>query len=57
MTKLYKEELEIIIRQIADYQKRHPKAEVFYNVQARAIQITYPLPKDFYKLENKAKTK
>ena len=50
--KLYSEQLRMLVEQIESIKREHPKADVFYNVELDQVQITYPLPKDFYKLKD-----
>lgn len=51
MDKLFIEQLRLIVGQIDSLAKVHPKADIFYNVKERGVQVVYPLPKDFYELK------
>ena len=44
--KIYREQLEWALDKIKKLERKHPKAEVFYDVDYCGIQIVYPLPKD-----------
>lgn len=51
MEELYEERLEIILRQIRAMKRQHPKANVAFDPGKDRISITYPLPKDYFKIK------
>lgn len=51
MKKLYKDQLEIIVRQLDELEKQHLKADVFFNIDAMGVEVIYPLPANFYRLD------
>lgn len=48
--KLSAEQLEIVLQEIVRLRVDHPKANVYYDTELGGIQVVYPLPKDFYKM-------
>lgn len=42
----------MIMSQMNKLQRDHPKAVVVFDTERRRVEITYPLPPDFYKLTN-----
>jgi len=44
------EQIETILEIMKQAKMDHPKADVTYNNSSGQIEITYPLPRDFYKL-------
>lgn len=50
MKKLYSDHLDILLGELKRMEHEHPKANVYYDMEAGGIQVVYPLPKDFYKL-------
>jgi hypothetical protein len=52
MNKLYPEQLFNLAREINEYKNQYPKADIFFNLDEKRIQIELPLPKDFPKLLN-----
>jgi hypothetical protein len=43
-------QLELVIAEMKKAQIEHPKATIYYDGEDNEIRITYPLPRDFYKL-------
>lgn len=41
MKKIYAEQLEILLKQIRELERQHPKAKVFYDVERDGIQVLY----------------
>ncbi len=41
-------QMELILEQMKYYQSEHPKANILYDPEKNRIDITYPLPKDFF---------
>ncbi len=39
--------LKVLLAEMENIQKDHPKATVVYDIERRRIELTYPLPKDF----------
>ena len=52
MKKLNEQQLDMILKQVRELQQQHPKAEVFYDIDRGGIQVIYPLPNDFYRLQS-----
>lgn len=48
---LLREHLEIIIGEMRRIELEHPKAKVSYDTQKQRINITYPLPRDYWELK------
>ncbi len=46
------EQLEMIIGEMKHLKSEHPKATISYDTEKNRINITYPLPNDFWKLSN-----
>lgn len=51
MEEYSREALEIVVSQIRWCESQHPKANVTFDSTKNRINITYPLPEDFYKLQ------
>jgi len=52
MNKLYPEQLRSLAGQIDEYQHQYPKADIFFNLNEKMIQIELPLSKNLYQLLN-----
>jgi hypothetical protein len=52
MNKLYPEHLTRLAQEIDEYRHQYPKADIFFNLDEKRIQIELPLPRDFPKLVN-----
>ncbi len=48
---LLREHMEIIIGEMKRLEAEHPKAKVTYDTEKQRINITYPLPNDYWKLK------
>lgn len=46
MKKVTKDEIEMILREMARAEVEHPKAKVYYSFEDNEVRITYPLPFD-----------
>lgn len=42
---------EIVLPEMRSLQEAHPKANIIFNADTNRIDITYPLPADFRKLQ------
>lgn len=45
------EQLEVILKQVRSIKKQHPKANVSYDIAKQRIVISYPLPDDYFKIQ------
>lgn len=45
-------QLECVIEQMKHCQKEHPKARIMFNLEYQRVDITYPLPKDYFELKD-----
>ena len=50
MNELNEKTLRIILDEVQKLQREHPKANVTYDTERHGINITYPLPRDYFKL-------
>ena len=51
MKELNLEQVAYILGQMKSLQAQHPKANVLYDTEQCRVNITYPLPKDYWEIK------
>jgi hypothetical protein len=46
------QQLKAIVQEVRYWEKEHPKANVTYDTEKNRINITYPMPKDFWQVKD-----
>lgn len=47
MKKVFREQIEMILKEMLQAEIEHPKARVYYSFEDNEVRITYPLPLDY----------